>query len=59
MRENPSPQLRGGYYLEEDPDILILRRADGTEVAAFSAQDASREAIEGAVEEDYDASDVQ
>jgi hypothetical protein len=59
MRENPSPQLRGGYYLEKDSDILILRRADGTEVAAFSAQGASREAIEGAVEEDYDASDEQ
>jgi hypothetical protein len=54
-----SSRLRGGYYLEEDPDLLILRRADGTEVAAFSAQGATREAIEGAIEEDYDASDEQ
>jgi len=26
-----------GYYVERDADVLILRRADGSDVAAFSA----------------------
>jgi hypothetical protein len=35
-----------GYYLDEsDPDIITLRREDGTFVAAFSAQGATREGI--------------
>jgi hypothetical protein len=38
--------LPPGYYLDEsDPDILTLRREDGTFVAAFSAQGATREGI--------------
>ena len=38
--------LPPGYYLDEsDPDILTLRRKDGTFVAAFSAQGATREGI--------------
>jgi hypothetical protein len=42
------------YYLDEsDPDVLVLRRQDGTFVAAFSAQAATREGILEAAREDY------
>jgi two-component system, NtrC family, sensor kinase len=42
------------YYLDEsDPDVLVLRRQDGTFVAAFSAQGATREGISEAASEDY------
>ena len=42
------------YYIDEsDPDILILRRQDGSFVAAFSAQGATREGIVEAAREDY------
>ena len=45
---------RFDYYLDEsDPDVLILRRQDGTFVAAFSAQGATREGILEAASEDY------
>jgi hypothetical protein len=47
-------ELPHSYYLDEsDPDILILRRQDGTFVAAFSAQGASRDGIVEAAKEDY------
>ena len=43
------------YRLDEsDPDILILRREDGTVVAFFSTHGATREAIEEAAWEDYE-----
>jgi len=49
------PKLPSSYYLDEsDPDILILRRQDGTFVAAFSAQGATREGIVEAATEDYE-----
>jgi hypothetical protein len=42
------------YYLDEsDPDIVILRRQDGSLVAAFSARGATREGIVEAAKEDY------
>jgi hypothetical protein len=42
------------YHLDEsDPDILVLRRQDGTFVAAFSARGATREGITEAAKEDY------
>jgi hypothetical protein len=42
------------YHLDEsDPDIAVLRRQDGTFVAAFSAQGATREGIVEAAREDY------
>jgi hypothetical protein len=42
------------YYLDEsDPDVLVLRRQDGTFVAAFSAQGATTEGIVEAAKEDY------
>ena len=38
--------LPPGYYLDEsDPDIITLCRDDGTFVAAFSAQGATRQGI--------------
>ena len=44
------------YYIDEsDPDVLVLRRQDGTFVAAFSARGATREGILQAAKEDYAA----
>ena len=44
------------YYLDEsDPDIAILRRQDGSFVAAFSAQGATKEGIVEAAKDDYRA----
>ncbi len=37
---------------ESDPDILVLRRQDGSSVAAFSALGATKESIREAAEED-------
>jgi DNA-binding SARP family transcriptional activator len=44
-------ELPTGYYLERDPDILILRRLDGSMVGAFSARGAVPEAVRQTVEE--------
>lgn len=42
-----------GYHLDEsDPDILVLRRGDGTFVAAFSALGAIWENIQHAADND-------
>jgi hypothetical protein len=46
-------RLPPGYYLERDPDILTLRRSDGSPVAAFSARGVVAETIEGAAWEDH------
>jgi hypothetical protein len=44
------------YYLDEsDPDIVVLRRQDGSYVAAFSAIGATREGIVEAARENYAA----
>ena len=40
---------------EFDPDVLVLRCQDGTFVAAFSAQEATREGIVEAAKKDYHA----
>jgi hypothetical protein len=41
------------YYLDQsDPDVVILRRQDGSFVAAFSARGATEEGILEAAEED-------
>ena len=41
------------YYLDEsDPDIVVLRRQDGSFAAAFSAQGATREGIVEAAKDD-------
>ena len=42
------------YRLDEsDPDIVVLRRQDGTFVAAFSARGGTTEGIMEAAKEDY------
>ena len=52
MNEHPSPP--GSYFIDEsDPDVVVLRREDGSFVAAFSAQGATKEGIRQAAEEDY------
>jgi hypothetical protein len=52
--EERSEQLPLFYYLDEsDPDIVILRRASGSFVAAFSAWGATRQSIIEAAQEDY------
>lgn len=43
-----------GYYLHREDDLLILRRADGTDVAAFGAVGLDLFEVEFAVWEDAD-----
>ena len=48
------PRLPLGYRLDRrDPDLWTLRRPEGWVVAYFSAQGATREAIEQAAWEDH------
>ena len=47
--------LPTGYYLERDPDVLILRRLDGSMVGAFSARGAAPEALEDSLKENVEA----
>jgi DNA-binding SARP family transcriptional activator len=49
--QGSSVELPTGYYLERDPDILILRRIDGAMVGAFSARGAAPDAVRQTVEE--------
>lgn len=49
---SPAARLPQGYRLEYGPDALILRRVDGSFVAAFSPQGATGEAVLRASEED-------
>ena len=49
--QRASLELPRGYYLERDPDILILRRLDGAMVGAFSARGAVDEAVRQTAEE--------
>jgi hypothetical protein len=45
-----------GYRLDKsDSDVLVLRREDGTFVAAFSTLGVTREAIQHAAEDDQRA----
>jgi hypothetical protein len=45
-------QVPDGYRLERSPDVLSLRRADGSFVAVFSTQGVTWEAIMRAIDED-------
>ena len=48
--------LPAGYRLDEtDIDVVVLRREDGSFVAAFSARGVTKEGIVGAAKEDYAA----
>jgi LuxR family maltose regulon positive regulatory protein len=49
--QGSSLDLPTGYYLERDPDILTLRRLDGSIVSAFSARGTAAEAVRRMVEE--------
>jgi DNA-binding SARP family transcriptional activator len=49
--QGSSVELPTGYYLERDPDILILRRLDGAMVGAFSARGAVPDAVRQTLEE--------
>ena len=54
MDESKLPAF--SYYLDEsDPDVVVLRRQDGSFVAAFSASGAIKEGIIEAAKEDYRA----
>lgn len=46
-------QLPPGYYLELDADILKLRRQGGSVLAVYSAQGATKRAIEEEARVDY------
>jgi hypothetical protein len=47
-------ELPKHYCLDEsDPDVVVLRRDDGTFVAAFSARGATSESMVEAAREDY------
>ena len=45
--------LPPGYHAHLDPDVLVLRRADGSQVALFSSRGLVAEAVEQAAWEDY------
>jgi DNA-binding SARP family transcriptional activator len=49
--QGSSFELPAGYYMERDPDVLIVRRLDDSIVGAFSARGAAPEAILGAAAE--------
>ena len=54
MSEGTPLLPRFDYHLDEsDPDVVVLRRQDGSFVAAFSARGATREGIVEAAKEDY------
>ncbi len=44
--------LPEGYWVMEDPDLLTLRRDDGSVVAPFSAHGADPEEVRRTAEED-------
>ncbi len=59
MEHETTDELNGlvlpfGYHLKRDGDLLILRRADGTDVAAFGALGVDLFEVEFAVWEDAD-----
>ncbi len=54
MPNNEPLRLPLGYDLDEsDPDVVALRRPDGTTAAVFSAIGATPQAIEEAAREDH------
>jgi DNA-binding SARP family transcriptional activator len=55
--QGSSLELPSGYYLERDPDLLILRRLDGAMVGAFSARGALREVVRQTAQETTEEDD--
>lgn len=45
------PELPGGYYLEREPNVLVLRRMHGSLAPVFSSRGGAPEAVRWAVEE--------
>ena len=55
-KEERGPYLPSGYGLDEtDPDAIVLRRPDGSEVATFSAVGADPREVEKRAWEDFGA----
>ena len=54
IASHKSAALPFGYYVERDADVLLLRRADGTLVAAFRARGVDLFEVELTVWEDAD-----
>jgi hypothetical protein len=46
-------RLPPGYSVHHDPDVLVLRRADGSVVARFSGRGLDPEQVERAAREDH------
>ena len=53
-RERIGSTLPFSYYVERESDLLLLRRADGTLVAAFSVRGVDLFEVEFTVWEDAD-----
>ena len=54
------PRLPLGYWLDRsDPDVWTLRRSENSVVAYFSAQGATKEAVEEAAWEDYNGGEEE
>jgi len=52
------PRLPPGYRLDRsDPDVLVLRRAEGSVVARFSVWGTTREVVELEAKKDYEERD--
>jgi hypothetical protein len=49
--------LPPGYHASLDPEVLILKRADGSQVALFSREGFVAERVEQAAWADYDESE--
>ncbi len=54
MESQRASKLPFGYYVERNPDLLTLHRADGSFVAAFSASGVDPLEVELTVWEDAD-----
>jgi hypothetical protein len=54
IESHKSSTLPFGYYVEREPDVLLLRRPDDTLVVAFRAKDVDLFEVELTVWEDAD-----
>jgi LuxR family transcriptional regulator, maltose regulon positive regulatory protein len=52
-------ELPSGYYLEREPDLLVLRRLDGAMVGAFSARGVAPDALQRTFEETLQQESLQ
>lgn len=54
IESHKSSTLPFGYYVEREPDVLLLRRPDDTPVGAFRARNVDLFEVELTVWEDAD-----